>query len=339
MRILFLSKNMEKYNSASYQHEFYAELQRHTDVIPWGPGFAGYDPHQSLDELIKKYSITDIFVGHSWLPDEIGNYIDGAINLHSFTECEINKFAFLNKEYTRLQEKLDFFKKGRFTHIFTHHHDIENYFHHTQIPFTFVPFASVPSLESSLPEKSIDIFFSGLLRNTNIIASTDIRERIQKKLFYTAYDFSLFRRFKYRNTKIVWINYTFSPIGKLLSRFFNRKERLTSDEYQKMLNLSKAIINTFSPMNLIGTRYYETMAHKAIVLCESGNYHNIFRDMDNCIMFNKDLSDFHDKLLFSISDSTERTKIISNAYDDFMENHTWYHRVSKILTIMEDYHG
>ena len=49
-------------------------------------------------------------------------------------------------------------------------------------------------------------------------------------------------------------------------------------------------------MNLIGTRYYETMAHKAIVLCESGNYHNIFRDMDNCIMFNKDLSDFHDKL-------------------------------------------
>lgn len=106
-----------------------------------------------------------------------------------------------------------------------------------------------------------------------------------------------------------------------------------------MLNLSKAIINTFSPMNLIGTRYYETMAHKAIVLCESGNYQNIFRDMDNCIMFNKDLSDFHDKLLFSISDSIERTKIISNAYDDFMENHTWYHRVSKILTIMEDYHG
>ena len=59
----------------------------------------------------------------------------------------------------------------------------------------------------------------------------------------------------------------------------------------------------------------------------------------HCIMFNKDLSDFHDKLLFSISDSIERTKIISNAYDDFMENHTWYHRVSKILTIMEDYHG
>lgn len=128
MRILFLSKNMEKHNSASYQHEFYAELQRHTDVIPWGPGFAGYDPHQSLDELIKKYSITDIFVGHSWLTDGIGNYIDGAINLHSFTECEINKFAFLNKEYTRLQEKLDFFKKGRFTHIFTHHHELKTIF-------------------------------------------------------------------------------------------------------------------------------------------------------------------------------------------------------------------
>ena len=51
----------------------------------------------------------------------------------------------------------------------------------------------------------------------------------------------------------------------------------------------------------------------------------------NCyISFKSDLSDFEDKFQIALSDSYERTKIVNNAYELAITNHSWENRVKDI---------
>lgn len=340
MKILVFTQNMSHYAAATYQYEFYIELARQRECILWGPGFKNFDPNISLYQLISNYQPTSLFFAHSWLPDGKGVCSDNSnINLSELASIDIPKFAFLNKEYARLKEKLDYFSQAKMTHIFSHHHNTQEYASITNIPCTFIPFAADKRHFAPTACKNIDILFSGLLKNRNVIPENDLRERIQKNIFYTIAEFPLLKKHAFRGVNIVWKNYYNTSTAKILARIFQRSERFTNQEYYSILCRSKSIINTFSPMNLIGTRYFESMASQAVVFCEKGNYHNIFIDMYNAVMFNNSLDDFYEKLIFSISDSVERQKIINNAYDDFISKHTWEHRVKTIIDIMESNHG
>ena len=62
---------------------------------------------------------------------------------------------------------------------------------------------------------------------------------------------------------------------------------MSRKEYIKKLHESKVVINTLSPDNLIGPRFYETMASKAICLCEENNVINsIFKPMEHYVPLN-----------------------------------------------------
>lgn len=337
MKVLIFTQDMSHYGSATYQYEFYTELARQRECILWGPGFKNFDPNTSLSQLISKHQPTSLFFAHSWLPDGSGIYNNNTLS--ELAAIDIPKFSFLNKEYARLEEKLNYFSQAKMTHIFSHHHNTQKYTSVTNIPCTFIPFAANEKYFSSTSCKSIDIFFSGLLKNRYIVPTNDLRERIQKNIFYTVAEFPLLKKRSFKGMNIVWKNYYTTSTAKILSKIFQRSERVANHEYYNMLCQSKSVINTFSPMNLIGTRYFESMASQAVVFCEKGNYHNIFTDMHNSIMFNNSLDDFYEKLVFSISDSIERKRIINNAYNDFISKHTWKHRVKTIIDIMEQNHG
>ena len=56
MNIVYLSKNMGGYQSASYQQDVMDELSKQANVVFYGPGFNGYDIEDSIDDVLDKTS-------------------------------------------------------------------------------------------------------------------------------------------------------------------------------------------------------------------------------------------------------------------------------------------
>ena len=53
MRILYLSKNLEKYKAANYQIEFLKALSKKKSLFVYGPGHSNFDKNKNLSEIIK----------------------------------------------------------------------------------------------------------------------------------------------------------------------------------------------------------------------------------------------------------------------------------------------
>ena len=107
---------------------------------------------------------------------------------------KIKHVIFLNKEYTRLEEKLNAIKNNKFDLIFTHLHDFEQY-NDTLIDSVFLPLAcSYENISNmrfrKLEERKYDLFFSGILQNwEHKHTQSDLRKKIQYELFYCINDF------------------------------------------------------------------------------------------------------------------------------------------------------
>tara|TARA_B110000008_G_C16738523_1_gene471660 strand:+ start:146 stop:760 length:615 start_codon:yes stop_codon:yes gene_type:complete len=191
LKILYLSKNMRDYKSASYQHEVMSELSKQTKVFFYGPGFDGYNSNDSIFEVQSKipFKVDCIIVGHSWLNDKDGDEVDPHPMLKLFS-INTPKVIILNKEYTNLESKLNYIKDNHFDIAFTHHHDIKKYSQLTNVEFNFWPFAfSSEKFKSINIEKKIDIGFSGILQNQNKNANqSDIRVEIMKYFFHVIFD-------------------------------------------------------------------------------------------------------------------------------------------------------
>ena len=85
---------------------------------------------------------------------------------------------------------------------------------------------------------------------------------------------------------------------------------MSRKEYIKKLHESKVVINTLSPDNLIGPRFYETMASRAICLCEENNVINsIFKPMEHYVPLNSP-DEILEKLNFCISDIKKSKKFV-----------------------------
>ena len=52
-------------------------------------------------------------------------------------------------------------------------------------------------------------------------------------------------------------------------------------------------------------------------------------------MFKEDLSDFEEKLVYVLSNEEARERIVRNAYEDFINNHTYDNRIEKVLNMVK----
>ena len=330
---------MTNYRSSHYQIDVIEEVTRQANVYFYGPGYPRYNKKDSIKDVIIKSQMQPdcIIMGHKWLEDRDGEEVD----LHPALELDrssVPKIAILNKEYTNLYKKLEFIKRNKFDHGFTHHHDTDKYKKLTEIPFEFWPFAvSHYRLKdfASEKERQIDIGFAGILQNQNTNANqSDVRVEILKKFFYAPFDIPVINKRSYREYNVFWAGIPRKKSWQRLAHLLQIRQFLPPKEYYEVLHNSKSFINSLSPMGLIGPRYYDIMASKCLLLCiKTPLYSNIF-PINNFVEFRPDLKDFDEKVVYYLNNKQERLKIVEKAYHDVLENHTWEKRVKFLLNVL-----
>lgn len=340
MNIIILAKNREGYTSGYYHQDIVDALKRRANCYLYGEGYPQYNTEDTIDDVIAKSpfpkdQIDIIVVGTSWEIQALAIEESDPHPRINLSKLDMPKVFFLNKEYKKLDKKLEFAKSNNFDCIFTVHHDYEKWEAQTGLPFVRLPFAADPKRFRDYGLlRRYDFGFTGALHKTH----TDIRYRVKCVLFKAPEvksNLGMSRLLKknplkeeFRRYKIYWAEWGARGLwgNSLLPSGMN---------YAKFLNTFKAFLSTPSAAGLIGTRYFECMATKTLLLCPQSEYYgDMFQDGYNCLMFREDLSDFADKLEYILSEDTERQRILENAYLDFISNHTYDHRIEKVFNML-----
>ena len=348
MNIIILSKNYEKYKSSYYHHDIVKEFMKKANCYLYGKGYPHYDIFDNIEDVIikspfNKKEIDIIVVSTSWeIQDETIEESDPQprINLGKLV---IPKVFFLNKEYKKLEKKLEYAKKNEFDLICTVHQDYEKWAKKTGLHFIRLPFAADPIRFKDYGfQKKYDFGFTGNLHKKY----TDIRYRIKCLLFNNpdakSLGLSVFLRInpfkiafsigklkeEYKNFKIYWAEWGARDL-------LMRSLLPTGIKYTKFLNSFKSFLSTPSALGIINTRFFECMAVKTLLFCpESEYYDGMFKDRYNCVMFKEDLSNFNEILHHILSNDVKRNRIIENAYNDFINNHTYEKRIETVLACL-----
>lgn len=362
MRILYLTPNHENYSAAYYQNDFINSLRNKVDLILWGPGYNEFDKRLNLEQVFNKFNLhsKDILcVGHGWLSDipqnsntETRYKWNKNLNLNSLNDLEYcakynfsghqgRKICILNKEYVSLKKKLNFIKNGNFDLAFSHYSNCEEFEKISNTKFIFFPFAvnnEKFKQKKIVPTKfkKFDLCFSGLLQNPYIKSQNknlfNLRNQIQKKLFIQPFGIPIFLKNNYKNKSIYWNSYQDNNFINLILKLTNKYQKLSFNEYVNMFKSSKATLNTLSPYNLIGPRYFECMLMGSINFCQKSKYYSkIFNEFEHYIPFKINLSDFKEKLDYATSDSLEIKHIIEASHTLVVENHTYDKRVKDFI--------
>lgn len=338
MNILYLSENMSKYLGASYQTDFLDELTKSNNVTTYGPGYSGFSEKKNIKDIIKSCTnkIELVIFGHTFLSDKEG-YRSSIIPERCLQEkINIPKIFILNKEYVNLEFKLAFIKKNKFDLCITHHHEYKKYAQSTNTKFIFLPFAIKKDffLNNLNYFKEYDLFFSGILQNLNINANQkDTRVRIMKKLYFSFFDLPISKRKKYIDLNIFWNSIPRNKFLNVINQRLLKNKRLTYSDYAKTMIKSRVVLNTLSPMQLISPRYFETMASKAIVLCEESSIYRKFIDVKYLITFDNNLINFDKKLQQAIELSND-SSFLNLMYKYVNKNHTWEQRINSIKKLI-----
>ena len=336
MNVIVLGPSYEKYLSASYQYAFEKELELRSDKF-FHYSKSGISNTKSIEK--KAGFIPDlIFYNHGWFSDDpheksikYGNI------LGSWSNKSLKHVLILNKEYSRLKEKLEEIKNCHFDIIFSHLHSFEK-FNNTNKKIIFLPLAysHKESSEKRLQKiegRKYDLFFSGILQNWNFKnTQTDIRKRIQRELFYTFFDIPFFKKLKYSHLKIYWKPFYKSSIKNRISNLLHGK-RLNQNDYLKKIEESKFVLHTASPMGIISTRVFEALGSGAIgIFSKDSEAGFLFKKNIDFIEFNG-ISDLIKKLLKYKRGykKNELQKIASQGRFTVEKNHTWSNRVKFFL--------
>ena len=367
MRFLYLTPNFTNYSSAYYQNDLITSLKKKIQLILWGPGYQNFDENLNLEQVFNKYNLDSkdvVCVGHGWLSDIPKNSItknrykwNKNLNSNSLNDLEYcakynfqdhnsKKICILNKEYASLDDKLQFIKRGKFDIAFSHYSECDEFESIANTKFVFLPCSvnqdKFKTYDTNYQnQKKYDLCFSGLLqnpymrkKNKNLFA---VRKKIQKELYFQLFDIPIFLNKIYKNKSIFWNAYQESSLKNTILKLSNKYKRLSFSNYIDMFRMSKVTLNTLSPFNLIGPRYFECMLLKSINFCEQSKYYSkIFKEYEHYIPFKPDLSDFREMFQFATSDSPEIKKIIEASYTLVVEKHTYDKRAEDLIKYVKN---
>ena len=231
---------------------------------------------------------------------------------------DVKLFPILNKEYTGLENKLDWIKKMQPTAALTVHNDTQYYKEYTEFPFHRIMWsANQNQFKNYGGEYKHDLFFSGVTRPEQ---TENLRERVLSNLDRLS-KYKLFVNIRSHKN-----NYA----GTIFS----------DDEYSKHLSSSKICFITTGPADLVGTRYFEVMAaNRSLILCNRMSmdvYEDIMIDGHNCVMFS-DEDEFFDKAIYYLENENKRMEIVNNAHEHFVSTQSWKTRANQIKNIIEGY--
>lgn len=326
---------MEAYGGASYQRDVLRTIGHLSQATYYGPGFPGYDSDLDAKTVLKRLQSRPeaVIVAHSWLLDSSASTTTLNDNLDP-REFDLPVIVVLNKEYARISDKLDWIARQRPLMALSHHHDVETYAGRTGVPFMFWPFAVDAERFRPAPEKTIDVGFSGILQNPSHPSSqSDIRLQLQRQLFHHIRGVRLGRRRIARDLKVDWRSFTGTRLVDTVNLVLHGRPRLSEESYAAVLATSATWINAPSPMNLVGTRYFECMATDTIVLTPYfPELKLVFQDSSYASFSSVD--ELLEMVHVYKNDASARREVAKRARLHVISTHTWEIRVSQMLALL-----
>lgn len=331
---------MDKHKSAMYQRDIMYQFKDLCDVTFYGPGFKSFNPSEKIKDTVNKLGGADLIIfGHSWLNDYPGIEADPYPKLE-IEDCSLPKVAILNKEYRNLESKLSWIKEKKFLCAFSHHIDANIYEKKTNVPFKFIPFGFSENLfkRNKQIKKSIDFAFSGILQNSNFgnLGQSDARIKVMKRLYHCIGDVPVLKRYNYKKYNFFWNGIPRNKLDTKIATLLGKYKYLNDEEYANLHHSSRTFLNSLSPFGLVSPRFYECMASKSLVFCEQNKIVEQIIPTENFISFQKDFSDFDEKIEFALGDGEERLKIINNALEFATSKCTYKILVNNMLDFISD---
>ncbi|TVS08006.1 MAG: hypothetical protein EA423_02625 [Phycisphaerales bacterium] len=334
MTLLYLSPNMAEYAWASYQQDVMDELARQAAVSFYGPGFPGYRPDQTLQQVIGRMPEPPscVIVGHAWLNDNPAKPLD-AHPRFGLARSPAPVVMILNKEYVRLDEKLSWAREIGASGVFSHHHDAPGWSDIVGSACEFWPFAADHRKFFALGDpREIDLFFSGILQNAPV-GQSDLRVRIMASLFHCEGDLPLRKRDEFAELNLFFNALPRDPAEREAAERRGLYRRLSEREYAATMRKSRLVISTRSPAGLVSPRTFEAMFSGSLVLAEHNPVHRLilgehapaeFENERECI----------DRALRLLSDpDTPRRAELARLHA--LEHHTWAARIGAMLDRVE----
>jgi len=340
MRFLVLSHNYEKYKSGFYHQDLVDALGKYAECIIYGQGYRSYDRYDTIEDVLakKRISINDldlIVVTTSWeiqdpsIPESDPH---PAICLSKINN--VPKVFFLNKEYKKINKKLEYARKNQFDLVLTVHPLYSIWSKNIGIPFMQLPFGiSLERFKDYGMPKKWDFGFAGSLHRSH----TDARYLAKKQLFEERFI-----------DKKASINKFYQPCSECFQEWLDSynvcwmewgakdwlgKSMLpTGLSYAKFLNSTRAFLNTPSALGIINTRYFELMASRSLIICpKSDVYDGVLMDGYNCVMVKPDFSDLRGRLQEVLDDHGLWQEITDNAAG-CAKSHDYFSRVDAVIT-------
>ena len=336
MNIIVLGPSFDNYISASYQRDFFDELKKQSD------NYFHYTLNNNIyTNIIEEEAafVPDYIVyNHGWFNDnpEVDD-IKYANIKGKWKNKKLKHVLILNKEYSKLDEKINAIKEFNFDFIFSHLHSVENHIGVRKnlifLPLAFKKKRFQKKKLKDIKERKYDLFFSGILRNWNFPNSqSDLRRRIQNELFFSLFDIPIIKKFKYRKLKIYWKPFYKSSIKNKISRFLHGA-RLSDKDYFHKLENSKCVLHTSSPMGIISTRIFETLGAGALgVFSEDSNAKVLFKNKKHYVEFDN-VENFISSIyqIKNISNAKYFQSIAHNGYNEAHFKHNWGSRIESFI--------
>jgi len=333
LKILYLTRPYKHYATSNYQKEFinsfiHSDFKVQIFEYPFGYGeeISKFDPIEYWKEIHKLSKSCDcVLLGHHWLGDHpFKNIIP--IGGEEVGEIKIPVYAFLNKEYVRIQDKLNYFKKVGVRKIFSHcsiagQLTQDNFFHNM---IHFIPFAIMPNF-SQITRKKIDLFFSGIVRNPfHYCKDQALRIEVENELFSKFLRVRLFpKKHKY---KIFW-NGIDVKNNRLINKL-NGYRRLGHQEYSQLMSYSKSVFCTIS-MNLITPRFYESVSSGCHIIAPRNEMYKDSEHLQDAIIELDEPSNIREKI------ESAQKPIDKDLADFFRNEHTYDKRVERIFQLIK----
>lgn len=285
-----------------YYNGLYAALSKKHNCFLWGKKISSIEPLLKICPFLP-----DVIVfGIGW------EYFEEIEGLDS---VDIPIIFFVFKPQISIDKKLNFCLKSKARLILSSIPDYHSYQQKTGIEsrrFCYAVDESVFYPRDS--SKIYDVGFSGALHDNklyqkNAFTTLNIRSRIQEMLLQN------------KNLKTM-LNGSDSVAPRI--RDYN--------QYAKTMSECKIWFATQAAFGDITPRYFEVPMSGTLLLCSSipDSYRDIFRNGENCVEFDNDLSNFNDKLDYSLN-NWER--ISEKAQKEFRSKHTWDIRAEELTKI------
>ena len=319
--ILVLQPDFSRYHAAYYQHQFTEALGRAHRIFRYGPKLENYDPRHTINDVLKLCPFRPdlICFGAGWEIETMDNPEFDPHPAINVAGLDVPSVMILNKEYKKLDRKLQFIRDNNLRLVFSVHHNYNQWAEQTGVPFVQFPFAVDERLFRDYGEKKLyALGFSGALH----AQWTDLRVKVKNHLFLKW----RLKAPRYWRTKLFWSE----GRGWLDSRLPR------GQDYGRLINRSRMWLATPSAVDIVGTRFFEIMATRTLLFCNrTPVYGELFKDKVHCVMFEPDLTDFDDKLFYYIEHDDERQNIVDTGYAHVLENHTWAARIRQFTEAVD----